>query len=233
MATQFQPESSAPQQRSYEVSSLALVEALGVDPAGLGAHARAAMAALAEEVMALRAEAATLRSEVTKAESLADRDTLCPVFNRRAFERELGREIALAERFGTPLSLVYIDLDRFKLVNDRFGHQTGDDVLLKISEILIANTRETDIVGRLGGDEFGVALTHAGHEDSLVKATDFSAQISGLIVRGDNSSDAPSVRLGASCGVAEWRNGCSAERLLAEADEAMFAVKAGRDSRTK
>ena len=237
MGTHLETDSNAPRRRRYEASSQKLIKALGLDPAGLSLHTRAAMEALAEEVLALREEAVGLRQEISRAELLADRDALCPVFNRRAFERELAREIARAERFGTPLSLVYIDLDRFKQVNDQFGHQTGDNVLLRISEILAENTRETDIIGRLGGDEFGIALTHAGFADSEVKAAGLGAHIDALTVRAGTSAGADvasqeeAVRLGASCGVAEWRSGISAELLLAEADEAMFAVKAARRSR--
>jgi diguanylate cyclase (GGDEF)-like protein len=208
----------------------ALLDILGVDLTALGRHERAALEALSEEVIALREEAAILRTQLADAELLADNDALCPVFNRRAFEREVRREIALAGRFRTPLSLIFIDLDHFKKVNDVFGHAAGDDVLLRISDILLKNTRETDIVGRLGGDEFGIVLAQASHADSLAKASQLTQLIDQLIVCNGDDEAVPEVHIGASCGVAEWQEGQGADTLVARADQDMFAQKARRKS---
>ncbi|WP_162173828.1 GGDEF domain-containing protein [Hyphomonas johnsonii] len=206
----------------------ALLDILGVDLATSRPRERAALEALAEEVIALRAESAGLRAALADAELLADNDALCPVFNRRAFEREVRREIALAGRFQTPLSLIFIDLDHFKKVNDAFGHSAGDDVLIRVSDILLQNTRETDIVGRLGGDEFGIVLAHATHGDSVAKAAELASRIDQLVVlNGDDDALSP-IRVGASCGVAEWQDGQGADGLIARADQNMFAQKARR-----
>lgn len=206
----------------------ALMDALGVDLRQMDIRTRAAIEALAEEVMALREEADTLRANLADAALLADNDALCPVFNRRAFEREVRREIALSGRFQTPLTLIFIDLDNFKQVNDVYGHAAGDSVLLKVAEVLLSRTRETDIVGRLGGDEFGIVLAHASLEDSRRKAAQLAATLDTLEVRGEEGDDLPPVRIGASCGVVEWRPGQSAATLIARADSAMFAEKARR-----
>lgn len=211
-----------------EAEKRALLGALGVDLTRLDRRAGAAIEALAEEVVALREEADTLRAGLADAALLADNDALCPVFNRRAFEREVRREIALSGRFQTPLTLIFVDLDNFKQVNDVFGHAAGDSVLLKISDILLARTRETDIVGRLGGDEFGIVLAHAGLEDSRRKAAQLAAAIDALEVRGEDGAGEGAVRIGASCGVVEWHPGQSAAALIARADQAMFAEKARR-----
>jgi len=206
-----------------------LLDALGVDLSDHDVSARAAFRALAEEVIWLREEEARLRHRLDAVEALADRDSLCPVFNRRAFERELMREIALAARHGAPLCLVYIDLDRFKEVNDRFGHAAGDAALKQVCDILVAQVRQTDIVGRLGGDEFGVILTHAGLADARQKADSLVERIDRLSVSGADPDAAP-VQLGASCGVIEWTGQPSADLLIAEADEAMFRTKTARKS---
>ncbi len=206
----------------------ALLNVLGVDLHALDRHTRAAFEALCDEVLALRADADVMRDALEEAELLADNDALCPVFNRRAFEREIRREIALAARFRTPLSLIFIDLDNFKAVNDVFGHAAGDEVLLRISDILLRTTRETDIVGRLGGDEFGIVLAQATSADSLRKAEQLSREVDQLVVRSEADGDGPIVRVGASCGVVEWQPGQSAETLIALADQAMFAQKARR-----
>lgn len=207
-----------------------LIRALGVDVEALPVSARAAFEAMADEILALRQEQQALRDSLLAAESLADRDTLCPVFNRRAFERELKREIALAERYGTPLSLVYIDLDRFKPINDRFGHATGDKVLLHVANTLIESIRQTDIVGRLGGDEFAITLPHAEFEDSMAKVAAIEAKIDNLTVRDAANPQLEPVQLGASCGAVEWQRGMDMERFTALADETMFRVKARRKS---
>ncbi|MFN3911516.1 GGDEF domain-containing protein [Hyphomonas sp.] len=206
----------------------ALLDALGLDLTRLDRRTRAAVEALSEEVMALRDESAVLRAALAEAELLADNDALVPIFNRRAFEREVRREIALSGRFQTPLSLIFIDLDNFKLVNDIYGHAAGDGVLLKVAEILRQRTRETDIVGRLGGDEFGVVLAHATFEDSQRKAVQLAEAIDALEVRDEASADTPIVRIGASCGVVEWRSGQGAAALIARADQAMFVEKSRR-----
>lgn len=201
---------------------------LGLDLAVVGKRAGAAIRALSEEVVDLQDEIDQLRDQLASAEIEADMDTLVPVFNRRAFERELNREIAVGARYGTPLCLVFIDLDRFKLVNDRFGHAAGDAALIKVGEILNTHTRETDLVGRLGGDEFGIALTHAEAADCYNKAQDLASRIGSLLVRDSEDNTRPPVEVGASFGVAEWSSGVSASSLIAEADQAMFAMKARR-----
>lgn len=206
----------------------ALIAALGIDAAQQPVATRAALEALAAEVLNLRAQRAELITELDAAEALADRDPLCPVFNRRAFERELSREIALAARYGTPLSLIFIDLDRFKLINDRFGHATGDRVIQHIAQTLTDNVRQTDIIGRLGGDEFGIALTHAEPGDAKTKARQLEALIDALIVRDANDDSLPPVNLGASCGTVTWAPGMNAASLIARADETMFRHKAAR-----
>ncbi|HBL93873.1 MAG TPA: GGDEF domain-containing protein, partial [Hyphomonas sp.] len=156
---------------------LALLNVLGVDLSALDFRARAAIEALCDEVLVLREDADELRDALDEAVSLADNDALCPVFNRRAFKREIRREIALAARFRTPLSMIYIDLDHFKQVNDVFGHAAGDEVLIRIAELLLRHTRETDIVGRLGGDEFGIVLAQANVDDSRLKAEQLTHEV--------------------------------------------------------
>lgn len=202
-----------------------LISAIGLDMATLPMHVRAAIEALAGEVLNLREDRERLQSELAKAIDLADRDALCPIFNRRAFERELSREIALAERYGHDLSLVFIDLDRFKLVNDRFGHATGDRVIQHIAQTLVENVRQSDIVGRLGGDEFGIALTHADLTVGQSKAAALESLIETLTVRDAQDESLEPVQLGASCGVVSWTRGRDANSLIAEADETMFRRK--------
>ena len=208
----------------------AFLRALGVETTTLTPRMRAVLEALGEEVLSLRGDVDQLRDALESAEALADNDTLCPVFNRRAFLRELRRELALAERFHTPLTLIFVDLDNFKQVNDRFGHATGDDVLRQVADLLREQTRATDVIGRLGGDEFGIALAHADFEAGETKASDLAERIDRLVVR--ENGGAP-VQLGASCGIASWKRGQTPEMLIAEADAAMFAAKSARKEGTR
>ena len=205
-----------------------LLGLLDINLATTGKRAAAAIQALSEEVLHLQNEVEHLKLQLASTSAEADRDTLVPIHNRRAFERELAREIAAAERYGNPLCVVFIDLDRFKLVNDRFGHAAGDAALVRVAQILRANTRETDLVGRIGGDEFGIALTHADYENCVEKAKSLAEEIALLTVRDTADETIAPVQIGASYGVSEWRKGSTVTSLLEEADAAMFAMKAGR-----
>ncbi len=202
-----------------------LLDALGLNLDRVHTHTRAAIEALVGEVIALRADRAKLQRDLQAAELLADRDPLCPVFNRRAFERELTREIALSERYGTPLCLIFTDLDHFKLVNDRFGHATGDRVIQNVAQVLHENIRQSDILGRLGGDEFAIALTHAELADSQAKAKALEAAIDTIIVRDALDPALEPINIGASCGVVKWTRSMTPGQLIAQADEAMFRAK--------
>ena len=188
----------------------------------------AGLRALAEEVLYLRGQEARLHRALSLSEALADRDALCPVFNRRAFVREISREMALSRRHGSSLCLLYIDLDRFKLVNDRFGHATGDKALKSVCKLINSNIRETDIVGRLGGDEFGVILSHALRSDGETKTGELTKLIGDMVITAPDGRTGEPVSLGASCGIVQWDGRMSADALIAAADEAMYRSKTVR-----
>jgi diguanylate cyclase (GGDEF)-like protein len=212
-------------------ASEALLDALGVAAGDQEPQIAAALRALAEEVLYLRCEETRLRESLAVAEALADRDGLCPVFNRRAFMRELEREMALARRHATPLCVLYLDLDQFKAVNDQLGHAQGDKALRRVCTIIEANLRDSDIIGRLGGDEFAVILSHAGLEDGRLKAEHLEARIGQVRLRPvDEGRCARPLSLGASCGVALWDGHVTGETLVAQADEAMFLAKSRRST---
>jgi diguanylate cyclase (GGDEF)-like protein len=101
---------------------------------------------------------ATLRQRLDHEEQLAHTDALTGLNNRRAFWNATLREVHRCQRFGEPFSLAYIDVDRFKSVNDRFGHAAGDELLRRIAVDLQVDMRDLDMVARLGGDEFAVLL---------------------------------------------------------------------------
>jgi diguanylate cyclase (GGDEF)-like protein len=194
---------------------------MGLAETDLTPQVQAALAQLFTEIDELRKEVTRLKAHLTEAENLADEDVLTPLANRRAFMRELARTIAFAQRYGGPAALVYFDLDGFKQVNDRFGHAAGDQALKTVAQRLLAHVRESDLVGRLGGDEFGVILNQADGPTALAKAAQLAAAIEGEPVAcGDYMTP-----LHVTWGVRAVDGIESAEALLAETDAAMYASK--------
>jgi len=176
---------------------------------------------LAADLDALRRENIRLRAEVEKLKALADHDALVPVLNRRAFVRELQRAMAFCKRYGLPATVLYLDLDGFKGVNDRFGHMAGDAALKRVAEILVENVRESDVVARLGGDEFAVLLQQADVEAARAKASSLSEQIEADPFEAAGER----VPLAGSFGVRAFADQETAEQWLAEADAQMFVRK--------
>lgn len=197
---------------------------LGLTEEDLTPPVRAAIQTLLTEVDDLRGEVARLKARLAEIEGLADRDGLTPLFNRRAFVRELRRLSTFARRYGSPASLVFFDLDDFKSVNDRYGHAAGDAALREVAERLLANVRESDIVGRLGGDEFAVVLAQADQAVAEVKAQALAQAIESRPV----SFGEWSAPLHVSWGVRQIADDIEPELMLAEVDAAMFAHKRAR-----
>jgi len=197
---------------------------LGLCETDLTPAVRSALRTLLGEIDDLRGEVGRLKRQLTETEGLADRDALTPLLNRRAFLRELGRIRTFAQRYGAPASLVYFDLDGFKAVNDRYGHAAGDAALQAVAERLLANVRHSDLVGRMGGDEFAVILVQADQSVAEAKAAALAYALEREPVRfGDWTAP-----LHLSYGVRQITAGAAPETLVAEADAAMYAAKRAR-----
>ena len=177
----------------------------------------------------LAAQRDELRAQLAAAEELADRDALAPVFNRRAFLRELHRTMSEVERYKTPAAVLYIDLDGFKALNDGYGHSAGDAVLRHLGLLLLDSVRESDVVGRLGGDEFGVILNRASADEARAKAWALSERINTSAIL---HAGVPH-RVRASVGVHPIAAVEDPETALARADEAMYADKHARRAQTQ
>ncbi|MEO0882325.1 MAG: GGDEF domain-containing protein [Pseudomonadota bacterium] len=197
-----------------------LLESLGLSEDDVDHHILASLRQLTTENHRLHQRLQQLEADLSDARDLADRDVLCPVLNRRAFTREIEREIALATRRGTELSLLFLDLDNFKQINDRRGHKAGDDVLRALADALMGGVRRTDIVGRLGGDEFGVLLIEASGRNAAAQFDRLSRHLAAQLSR------LPDVSV--SIGMSDWRQGETVDDLLAAADKAMFLKKSDR-----
>lgn len=194
---------------------------MGIPEIELTPKVRAAIMTLMEEVGRLRQELEQANKRLGDIERLADQDTLVPIANRRAFVRELSRILSYTERYSTPASLVYFDINNFKEINDTHGHAAGDAALGIVAKRLTHHIRESDVVGRLGGDEFGVILVHA---DEAV-ATEKANSLAEAIAEGGFEWDSQRLDLDVAFGVYAFQPGVDVSQALAEADKAMYANK--------
>lgn len=176
------------------------------------------------QVAALKAELAAAEARIDELQAWADTDFLLNIFNRRGFERELDRSIAYIRRYKASGVLIVLDVDRLKPINDTFGHAAGDIVLKGVVAVLMRHVRSSDVVGRLGGDEFGLLLWNLTEADALAKAAALEQAIDQLtfVFKGGP------VVAGASAGIALIGIADSAADVMEAADRAMYARKALR-----
>jgi len=152
-------------------------------------------------------------------------DALTGCFNRRSFEMQFDKEILMAKRTGQPLSLVMLDLDRFKHLNDTAGHDAGDDALRQLGECFREELRGVDSAARFGGDEFALILPQAFAEGAVLVAERVRSRIEGVYIPGFGN-------LTASIGVASFpAHAASRAELFRAADDALFAAKRGGRNR--
>ncbi len=189
-----------------------------------------AMFFMASEVTALRRafERRRLRLDAAmqKLADLAMRDDLTGLYNRRYVMEVLARQKALADRGHVGFTLCYCDLDHFKRINDRFGHQSGDDVLRQFGNLAEQAVRSVDFVARFGGEEFLLVLVDADAEEARRVAGRLGDQTRALTVDPRH----PDYHLSVSVGIAEFRPGESIEDVIQRADRALYRAKtSGRD----
>jgi diguanylate cyclase (GGDEF)-like protein len=152
----------------------------------------------------------------------AQTDELTDLANRRRFMEALHYEVARCNRFGTVVSLVLFDLDRFKRINDRCGHQVGDAVLRGTAHVIHERVRETDLAARIGGEEFAVILAGTDLEGALAFAEDLRNDIAEHV-----RVERVEWPVTASFGVAASHEECVVDDLIAAADRALYRAKAG------
>jgi diguanylate cyclase (GGDEF)-like protein len=177
--------------------------------------------ALLAENERLKRELAIARARVGELEARADIDPLLDILNRRGFERELKRALAHVKRYGTQAVLMFVDLDGFKAINDRYGHGAGDLLLKAVARELIDHVRASDIVGRIGGDEFGVLLWRLEGPQATAKARQLEAMIAQVGIPHGKAR----IEVAASIGVAPLVEDASPADIIAAADQAMYARK--------
>ncbi len=179
-------------------------------------------ARLLDELCHLRERVAELQQRVAQLDALAHQDVLMDLPNRRGFMRDLELLVERTARYGGSAAMLFVDLDGLKMINDTFGHQAGDEALIQVAVLLSKGVRRGDIVGRLGGDEFGILLEHAG-EDS---AWETAARLGDLIAESEFLHAGHVLPLSVAIGVAMIDGNASPAEVMAEADEEMYRKKA-------
>ncbi len=177
-----------------------------------------------EKVRALKDEINALKTRILELELQADTDPLLKIYNRRALMREIERAQTVMSRYDILCSLIYLDLNGFKAVNDRYGHAVGDVLLVKIAETLKSNVRDCDMVARIGGDEFGVLLFKADELIAKAKASVLACRIADMKLDVETGH----VTITAAWGVSACHPEDTPERILNRADRAMYLAKAER-----
>ena len=177
--------------------------------------------ALIAEISCLRAEVARLESRVEELDRLANLDTLVPVANRRGLVTQLDMMIARYERHGTPAALLFVDVDGLKALNDAFGHAAGDAALIHLTEMMVSSVRQTDMVARIGGDEFAILLDHADEKSACETAARLADQVAGC----EFCFEGTCLPLSIAIGFTHIEVGDSPEAVLDRADEAMYREK--------
>jgi diguanylate cyclase (GGDEF)-like protein len=194
----------------------------GIPLAELTPRVRALIVQQIDEHELLAAALADMRARVDELERLVDSDTLTPLPNRRRFLRELDRVLKHAQRYRNSAFVMFVDLDGLKAINDSHGHLAGDAALIHVAQILAGMVRTTDLVARIGGDEFGLLLEYLDAD----QARDKAAGLAEAVRAQPLDIGAHQLQLGVSIGIAEIRPGDSAEDVLGRADAAMYAIKA-------
>lgn len=159
-----------------------------------------------------------LEETLAQVETRSETDALTGLANRRALSRKLSEEFDRSKRYGVPLSMLMIDVDRFKAFNDSFGHPVGDDLLKSISQLLAEKARGSDFVARYGGEEFTILLPSTGREGAFILAERFRRAVESM----PSSRRATTISVGVSTFSPEISD---ADSLLEAADRALYLAK--------
>lgn len=177
--------------------------------------------ALIAEIGRLRAELARLEGRVEELDRLANMDTLVPVANRRGLVTQLDMMIARHERHRTPAALLFVDVDGLKALNDAFGHAAGDAALIHLTQMMLSSVRQTDLVSRIGGDEFAILLDHADE----VSARETAGRLAEIVAGCEFCFEGKCLPLSIAIGFTAIQDGDTPEAVLDRADESMYREK--------
>lgn len=172
----------------------------------------------------LKEQNALLSARIRQLEDEICRDTLTPLFNRRYFEQAVSSSIAHCQRYQSRAALLFVDVDDLKVINDTFGHAAGDQALRTVAQVLLANVRSTDVVARIGGDEFALILGAISEADVEQKVAQLTAGIASCRI----GSGEEATSLSATFGHAFIHPNDEADKVLARADNHMYRLKRSR-----
>ncbi len=197
-----------------------------LDNAGNAVHAQSISQYIGEAEIAAQTRSVleTLKGAVSRLQGMFDPVT--KVYNRFCLEELLQKEMTRCERHGKPLSLIMADLNKFKLINDTFGHTTGDFVLAEVGQILRSCVRGSDSVIRYGGDEFVLMLSETDQPGAAVVAN----RIQSKVLSWNENNKMAGLELGVSTGISVFTGSKKPAELIAEADHLMYAMKHSRAS---
>lgn len=162
-------------------------------------------------------------AEKHKLQEVATTDPLTKLGNRRLMESELFRRLAIYRRYGTPFSVLLIDVDHFKSINDTHGHDVGDRVLQALSRTVSATLRDVDVLYRMGGEEFLAILPETTLNNAVIAANRIHESVNGMVVASNDRL----LQVTVSQGLAEIQRQEEVESLLKRADQALYAAKHG------
>ena len=203
------------------------VAALGIPQTEITQSVSLAVSALLEKVDDLSRELAQVKEQYHELEQLVDVDCIAPIPNRRAFMRRLAWAVSMSERYGHPSSILYLDLNDFKKINDTHGHTAGDKALQHVSQSFLTMLRESDFLARVGGDEFAIILYYADNASAL----DRGKKIAEAIKNSSFLYNGKPIALTTSFGAYTLQKGDTPETALTSADMAMYVDKKRTKSR--
>jgi len=177
--------------------------------------------ALLGEIEHLRSEVARLQSRVEHLDRLSCMDPLVPAANRRGLVKQLSMVLARHERHGVPAAMLFVDVDGLKTINDRHGHGAGDAALVHLTELMSSGVRKTDLVARIGGDEFVIMLDHC----TLDVAVETARRLAEQVADSDLIFNGTALELSVAIGLAMIERGDTPETVLDRADQAMYRQK--------
>ncbi|HET8708110.1 MAG TPA: GGDEF domain-containing protein, partial [Pseudomonadales bacterium] len=207
--------------RSKLDSILSTIDLFRSEEKSRGSDLVAQIEALSDRMAAMEAEATQLRKTVEEQRANAMKDALTQLPNRQALNDYLDKEFARWQRYKNPLSLVILDVDHFKKINDNYGHLAGDKVLKIVARELAKRIRSADFIARYGGEEFVIIMPETKEDDAVLAVDKAREHLSGVPFHFKEKR----VAVTASFGVTQFREGDTIEAAIARADKALYQAK--------
>ena len=184
---------------------------------------------LNKQIIRMKVEAYDLHKRVEDEQSRAQVDALTRLANRLAYDERIQQEFNRWQRYNKPLTICIIDIDKFKNVNDKYGHKVGDKVLRTVAELCDSRVRETDFLARYGGEEFVLLLPETPLEQSITLADNLRKEVEKCNFH--YAKDPVAITI--SCGLAEFKQGDTPDSVFVRADKALYAAKQGGRNQCK